>query len=68
MKVYEVNGVNRDEVYISHAEGSVVRDVEGSNAENSYEGRKGYRFKVKPTDITVQDVSDPRSLRTLCSD
>jgi hypothetical protein len=30
---------------------------------SSYEGKKGDRFKVKPTDKTKQDVSDPRSLR-----
>jgi transposase InsO family protein len=63
-EIYEVSRVNRDEVYSSHVEGSVVRDVERNNGESSYGGRKGDQFKVGPAGKTEQDVSDPRSLRT----
>jgi hypothetical protein len=64
IKICEVSGVNRDEVYCNHVEGSVVKDVGSSNGESSYGGRKGDQFQIKPTGKTERNVSDPRSLRT----
>jgi hypothetical protein len=64
IKICEVNGVNRYDVYSSRVEAFVVEDVDSSNGKSSYGGRKGDQFKVKPTDRTEQNVSDPHSLRT----
>ena len=64
LKIFEVNGINRDEEYSSHIEAFVDKDVESSNGGSSYEDRKGDQFKVKPTDKIEEDVLIPRSLRT----
>jgi hypothetical protein len=46
IKIRAVNGITIDDIYSNCVEGFVVKNVERSNGESSYEGRKGDRFRL----------------------